>query len=60
MLAGELVDVVREIIATDPTTCDAAELTTAADVRRPRCWIDSIDAALVARSAQLAMAGGRR
>ena len=54
MLASGVIDVVRGVLATDPTTCDADELTPlAADVHRLRCWLDSIDAAVVARSAQL-------
>jgi len=61
MLASDVVDVVREVAATDPATCDPAVLTTlAADVHRLRCWLDAVDAAVVARSRELAAAGGRR
>src|SRR5215217_3307029 len=61
MLAGDVVDVVREVAATDPTTCDPAELTTlAANVHRLQCWLDSVDAALVVRQRHLAAAEGRR
>jgi hypothetical protein len=55
------VDVVRGVAATGPTTCDAAGLSTlAADVHRLRCWLDSVDAAVVARRRELVTAGGRR
>src|SRR3954447_12212308 len=61
MLASDLVEVVRSVAATDPTTCDTAGLTTvSAQVHRLRCWLDSIDAAVVARRRELATAGGRR
>ena len=61
MLASDLVEVVRQVAATDPATCDAGELTSlAAGAHRLRCWLDSVDAAVVARSAELASAGGRR
>ena len=54
-------DVVREVAATDPTTCDDAGLATlSTEVHRLRCWLDSIDAAIVARRRELATAGGRR
>ena len=61
MLARDVVDVVRDAAATDPTTCDVAgldELT--AWLHRVRCWLDAMDAAVVARSGELASAGGRR
>ena len=49
------------MLATDPATCDADALTTiAADVHRLRCWLDPVDVAVVARSAELASAGGQR
>src|SRR5215218_10753518 len=61
MFARGVVDVVREVAATDPTTCDAAGLMTLVDeVHRLRCWLDSVDAAVVARRRELATAGGRR
>ena len=61
MFARGVVDVVREVLATDPATCDIAGLTTLTDeVHRLRCWLDSIDAAVVARRRELATAGGRR
>ena len=61
MLARGVVEVVQEVLGTDPATCDADALTTiAADVHRLRCWLDSVDVAVVARSAELALAGGRR
>jgi hypothetical protein len=63
MLASEvdLVEVVRQVAATDPATCDAAELRSlAASAHRVRCWLDAVDAAVVARSAELASVGGRR
>ena len=61
MLAGVVIDVVREVLATNSATCDATLLTAlAADVHRLRCWLDAIDAAVVTRSAALATAGGRR
>ena len=61
MLASDLVEVMRSVAATDPTTCDTAGLTTLADeVHRLRCWLDSVDAAVVARRRELATAGGRR
>ena len=61
MLATDVVDVVREVAATDPTTCDDAGLATlSTEVHRLRCWLDSIDAAIVARRRELATAGGRR
>ena len=60
-LATNVVDVVREVAATDPTTCDDAGLATlSTEVHRLRCWLDSIDAAVVARRRELATAGGRR
>ena len=60
-LARRVTDVVREVLAADLTTCDTAELTrVAVGVHRLRCWLDSIDAAVVARSADLALADGRR
>src|SRR5262245_28897750 len=61
MLATGVIDVVREVLATDPATCDATELAGLSDgVQRLRCWLDALDAAVVARSAALATAGGRR
>jgi hypothetical protein len=61
MLASDVVDVMREVASTDPTTCgDAGLATLAADVHRLRCWLDSVDAAVVARRRELATAGGRR
>ena len=49
------------IAATDPATCDSTGLTLlAAGVHRVRCWLDWVDASAVARSAELASAGGRR
>ena len=62
MLASDVVEVVREIAATDPTTCDAAELTVVwrRALHRVRCWLDAVDAAVVSRSAELASVGGRR
>ncbi len=61
MLASDLVEVMRSVAVTDPATCDAAGLATLADeAHRLRCWLDSIDAALVARRRELASAGGRR
>ena len=61
MLASDLVDVMREVLATDPATCDTAGLTTLADgLHRLRCWLDSADAVVVARRRELASAGGRR
>ena len=61
MLASDLVEVMRSIAATDPVTCDAAGLATFGDeVHRLRCWLDSVDAAVVARRRELATAGGRR
>ena len=61
MLASDVVDVVRSVAATDAATCDVAGLTTlAADVHRLRCWLDSVDAAVVARRRELATVGGRR
>src|SRR5215207_2840912 len=61
MLAGDVIELVREIAATDPTTCDAAELRSlASGAHRVRCWLDAVDAAVVSRSAELASAGGRR
>ena len=61
MLARDVIDLVREVLATDPTTCDDAELTSlAAGVQRLRCWLDAVDAAVVSRSAELASAAGRR
>jgi hypothetical protein len=61
MLAGGVDDVMREVLATDPMTCDIAVLTTiAANSHRLRCWLDAVDAAVVVRSPALATAGGRR
>src|SRR4051812_6410299 len=61
MLASDLVEVTRSVAATDPATSDAGELRSiAAGVHRLRCWLDAVDAAVVARSAELASAGGRR
>ncbi len=61
MLASDLVDVLRSVAETDPTTCDSAGLeTVSTQVHRLRCWLDSIDAAVVARRRELAAAGGRR
>ena len=61
MLATDVVDVVREVVAADPATCDSSDLAAlAADVHRLRCWLDSVDAAVVARSRELALASGRR
>src|SRR6478735_8487489 len=61
MLAGGVDDVMREVLATDPMTCDIAVLTTiAASSHRLRCWLDAVDAAVVVRSPALATAGGRR
>src|SRR5262245_21558925 len=61
MLATGVIDVVREVLAIDPTTCDATALTVLSDgVQRLRCWLDAVDVAAVARSAALATAGGRR
>jgi hypothetical protein len=61
MLARDVVDVVRSVVATDLATCDDAGLAMlAADVHRLRCWLDSVDAAVVARRRELASAGGRR
>src|SRR5215207_6963587 len=61
MLAGDVIELVREIAATDPATCDAAELRSmSAGLHRMRCWLDAADAAVVSRSAELASAGGRR
>jgi hypothetical protein len=67
MLASEVVDVVEVVrsvaaaVATDPATCDADELRSlAASTHRVRCWLDSVDAAVVACSAELASVGGRR
>jgi len=58
MLAGDVVEVLQEVIATDPTTCDSAGLKTlAAGVHRLRCWLDAIDAAVVARADELARVG---
>ena len=58
MLAGGVIDVVREVLAADPTTCDATSLTAlAADVQRLRCWLDSVDAA---RRDALCSVGDRR
>ena len=57
----DLVETVRRVAATDPAMCDAAELrSVAADVHRLRCWLDAVDAAVVARSTELASTGGRR
>jgi hypothetical protein len=51
----------RSVAAADPATCDDAGLeTVSAEVHRLRCWLDSIDAAVVARRRELASAGGRR
>ncbi len=61
MLASDLVEVVRSVAATDAASCDAGELNAlSAGVHRLRCWLDSVDAALVARAGELALAGGRR
>jgi hypothetical protein len=61
MLASDLVGVMRAVAATDPATCAATELPSLAHgAHRLRCWLDSVDAAVVARSAELASAGGRR
>jgi hypothetical protein len=63
MLASDVVEVVRSIAAaaTDPATCDAAELRSlAASAHRVRCWLDAVDAAVVACSVELATVGGRR
>ena len=61
MLAGDVIELVRQIAATDPTTCDATALTSlAAGAHRVRCWLDAVDAAVVSRSAELASADGRR
>jgi hypothetical protein len=61
MLASDLVDMVRSVAVTDPATCDGSGLVTlAADVHRLRCWLDSVDAAVVSRRRELATAGGRR
>ncbi len=61
MLASDLVEVMRSVAATDPATCDAGELRSiAAGVHRLQCWLDAVNAAVVARSAELASAGGRR
>jgi hypothetical protein len=61
MLVGDVVEVVRQIAATHPATCDPAELRLlATGVHRLRCWLDAVDAAVVARSAEMASAGGRR
>src|SRR5215207_3918412 len=61
MLASDVVEVVRQVSATDRTTCDATELrSVAAAVQRVRCWLDAVDAAVVARSVELASVGGRR
>ena len=49
MLASDVVEVVREIAATDPATCDAAaaDVVLAAGLHRVRCWLDAVDAAVV-------------
>ncbi len=61
MWPGDLVDVVRSVAATDAATCDVTGLTTlVADVHRLRCWLDSVDAKVVARRRELASVGGRR
>ena len=50
--------VVREVAGTDPTTCDAAALTSlAARVHRLRCWLDAVDAAVAVRADESAAAG---
>ena len=57
MLAEGVIDVVREVLAADPTTCDATSLTAlAADVQRLRCWL----AGDAARLSRVGDAGGRR
>jgi hypothetical protein len=61
MLVSDVVEVMRAVAATDPATCDATELRfLATGAHRVRCWLDSVDAAVVARSAELALVGGRR
>ncbi len=61
MLASDLVEAVRHVAATDPTMCDEGELRSlAASAHRVRCWLDAVDAAVVACSAELASVGGRR
>ena len=59
MLAGDVVDVVREVATTDPSTCDAPGLTALmAAAQGVRCWLDSVDAAVAVRADELARAGG--
>src|SRR4029079_8124051 len=61
MLASGVDDVMREVLETDPMTCDIAVLAPiAASSHRLRCWLDAVDAAVVVRSPALATAGGRR
>ncbi len=61
MLAGDVVEVVRQVAATDPATCDAADLRSLASGVAPvAVLVGSVDAAVVARSAELASVGGRR
>ena len=61
MLAGDVIEVVRQIAATDPTTCDAAELTSLA-AGCTGCGAGSTPSTprWSRRSAELASAGGRR
>ena len=61
MLAGELVEVMRTVDATDLSTCDDTVLeSVAAGLRRVRCWLDATETAVVARRVTLASAGGGR
>src|SRR4051794_26604247 len=61
MLASDLVEVVRQVAGTDPATCVADELRSLAQgAHRLQCWLDAVNAAVVARSAELATVGGRR
>src|SRR5262245_40598397 len=61
MLGSDLVEVMRTVGATDLATCDDAALeAVAAGLHRLRCWLDSTEAAVVARRADLASDAGRR
>jgi hypothetical protein len=61
MLARGVDDVMREVLAIDPATCDGTELPVfVTKVRQLRSWLDSLEATAVARSRELAMADGHR